>query len=88
MFKKPCRGCHVGEGTCAEEKRGSTKKAGLVLAYLIPDLPYPFQRVTHTNGKDAGIVLLIAPFYNTNYFRVSGLVVSFHVRETREEKGK
>lgn len=45
-------------------------KPGFHLSYMEPDPPYPFQRIKTEDGKDTGIVALIAPFYDTNYYKV------------------
>ncbi|KAK9820312.1 hypothetical protein WJX72_008807 [[Myrmecia] bisecta] len=44
-------------------------KPGFHLSYMEPDPPYPFQRIKSEDGKDTGIVALIAPFYDTNYYK-------------------
>ena len=33
--------------------------------------PYPYQRIKSEDGKDTGVVALIAPFYDLTYYRVS-----------------
>lgn len=32
--------------------------------------PYPYQRIKSEDGKDTGVVALIAPFYDLTYYRV------------------
>lgn len=39
------------------------------LSYSEPDPVYPFQRVKYTDGSDTGIIMIAAPFYDTNYYR-------------------
>ena len=33
--------------------------------------PYPYQRIKSEDGKDTGVVALIAPYYDLTYYRVS-----------------
>jgi hypothetical protein len=44
-------------------------RRGYFLSYVETDPLYPFQRVRFADGSDTGVVALIAPFYDTNYFR-------------------
>jgi len=44
-------------------------RRGYFLSYVETDPLYPFQRVRFADGTDTGVVALIAPFYDTNYFR-------------------
>ena len=45
------------------------KQPGFFFSYPEPDPPYPFQRVKFVDGRDTGIMMLAAPFYDTNYYR-------------------
>lgn len=47
------------------------KQPGFHLAYPEADPVYPFQRIKLTDGQDTGIIMLAAPFYDTNYYRCS-----------------
>lgn len=33
--------------------------------------PYPFQRIKRVDGKDTGVMAIIAPFYDLDYYKVS-----------------
>lgn len=33
--------------------------------------PYPFQRIKRVTGKDTGVMAIIAPFYDLDYYKVS-----------------
>jgi hypothetical protein len=44
-------------------------RRGYFLSYVETDPLYPFQRIRFADGSDTGVVALIAPFYDTNYFR-------------------
>lgn len=33
--------------------------------------PYPFQRIRRIDGRDTGVIAIIAPFYDLDYYRVS-----------------
>lgn len=33
--------------------------------------PYPFQRIKHVDGKDTGVIAIIAPFYDLDYYKVT-----------------
>eukprot|EP00884_Botryococcus_braunii_P015920 jgi/Botrbrau1/3010/Bobra.0070s0008.1 len=50
-------------------ERNHADQPGFVLGFLTPDPPYPFQRMQHPDNRDTGVVLVIAPFYDANYFR-------------------
>lgn len=45
------------------------KQPGFYMAYPEPDPPYPFQRISFIDGRDTGIIMVVAPFYDTNYYR-------------------
>ena len=47
------------------------KRPGYHLSYPEEDPQYPFQRVKFVDGRDTGVIMLVAPFYDTNYYRVS-----------------
>jgi hypothetical protein len=32
--------------------------------------PYPFQRIRRIDGRDTGVLAIIAPFYDLDYYRV------------------
>jgi len=32
--------------------------------------PYPFQRIKRVDGKDTGVLAIIAPFYDLDYYKV------------------
>ena len=32
--------------------------------------PYPFQRIKRVTGKDTGVMAIIAPFYDLDYYKV------------------
>jgi hypothetical protein len=53
-----------------DAEREPSQLPGMVLGYLVQDPPYPFQKVQLADGKDTGIILLIAPFYDLNYYKV------------------
>lgn len=53
------------------------KQPGYHLSYAEADPQYPFQRIKFTDGRDTGIMMLAAPFYDTNYYRQASL---FHTR--------
>ena len=55
-----------------ELARGHDKgreRRGYYLSYVETDPLYPFQRIRLGNGSDSGVVAVIAPFYDLNYFR-------------------
>ena len=37
--------------------------------------PYPFQRVKRVDGKDTGVLAIIAPFYDLDYYKVTSSAV-------------
>lgn len=45
------------------------KQPGYHLAYPEADPPYPFQRIKFTDGRDTGVTMVAAPFFDTNYYR-------------------
>ena len=45
-------------------------KPGFHLSYMEDYPPYPYQRIKNEEGKDTGVVALIAPFYDLTYYRV------------------
>ncbi len=45
-------------------------KPGYHLSYMEDYPPYPYQRIKSEDGKDTGVVALIAPFYDLTYYRV------------------
>ena len=45
------------------------KQPGMHLSYTEADPVYPFQRIKYTDGSDTGIMMIAAPFYDTNYYR-------------------
>lgn len=47
----------------------SRDRRGYYLSYVETDPLYPFQRIRFGNGSDSGVVAVIAPFYDLNYFR-------------------
>lgn len=47
----------------------SRGRRGYYLSYVETDPLYPFQRIRFGNGTDSGVVAVIAPFYDLNYFR-------------------
>jgi len=47
----------------------SRQRRGYYLSYVETDPLYPFQRIRFGNGSDSGVVAVIAPFYDLNYFR-------------------
>ncbi|DBB15087.1 TPA: hypothetical protein ACH3X3_004097 [Trebouxia sp. C0006] len=44
-------------------------KPGYHLSYMEDYPPYPYQRIKSEDGKDTGVVALIAPFYDLTYYR-------------------
>ena len=48
-------------------------KPGYHLSYMEDYPPYPYQRIKSEDGKDTGVVALIAPFYDLTYYRVCAL---------------
>ena len=48
-------------------------KPGYHLSYMEDYPPYPYQRIKSEDGKDTGVVALIAPFYDLTYYRVGVL---------------
>lgn len=55
-----------------ELARGHDKareRRGYYLSYVETDPLYPFQRIRLGDGSDSGVVAVIAPFYDLNYFR-------------------
>ena len=59
--------------TDAEEKTW-WNKPGFHLSYMEDYPPYPYQRIKSEDGKDTGVIALIAPFYDLTYYRVWGKV--------------
>ena len=49
-------------------------RPGYHLSYMEDYPPYPYQRIKSEDGKDTGVVALIAPFYDLTYYRVCVLV--------------
>ncbi len=45
-------------------------RPGYHLSYMEDYPPYPYQRIKSEDGKDTGVVALIAPFYDLTYYRV------------------
>lgn len=43
---------------------------GYHLSYMEDNPPYPFQRVKRVDGKDTGVLAIIAPFYDQDYYKV------------------
>ena len=43
---------------------------GYHLSYMEDNPPYPFQRVKRVDGKDTGVLAIIAPFYDRDYYKV------------------
>ena len=56
-------------GGLAGAQGAARGRRGYFLSYVETDPMYPFQRVRFADGTDSGVVALIAPFYDTNYFR-------------------
>lgn len=42
---------------------------GYHLSYMEDNPPYPFQRVKRVDGKDTGVLAIIAPFYDQDYYK-------------------
>ena len=55
----------------AAEEKTWWNKPGFHLSYMEDYPPYPYQRIKSEDGKDTGVVALIAPFYDLTYYRVS-----------------
>ena len=49
---------------------------GFHLSYMEDYPPYPYQRIKSEDGKDTGVVALIAPFYDLTYYRVRTLLTA------------
>ena len=43
---------------------------GYHLSYMEDNPPYPFQRIKKVDGKDTGVLAIIAPFYDLDYYKV------------------
>lgn len=43
---------------------------GFHLSFMEDNPPYPFQRIKHVDGKDTGVMAIIAPFYDLDYYKV------------------
>ena len=56
----------AGVGGAPGAARG---RRGYYLSYVETDPLYPFQRIRFADGSDTGVVAVIAPFYDLNYFR-------------------
>ena len=63
LLVKTCSNGHAGEKTW-------WNKPGFHLSYMEDYPPYPYQRIKSEDGKDTGVVALIAPFYDLTYYRV------------------
>ena len=55
----------------AAEEKTWWNKPGFHLSYMEDYPPYPYQRIKSEDGKDTGVVALIAPFYDLTYYRAS-----------------
>ena len=55
-------------------------KPGFHLSYMEDYPPYPYQRIKNEEGKDTGVVALIAPFYDLTYYRVHASLLGCHMR--------
>lgn len=55
------------------------KQLGYHIAYPGEDPPYPFQCVNYVDGRDTGIMMVIAPFYDTNYYRQESIELILHI---------
>ncbi|EIE22764.1 hypothetical protein COCSUDRAFT_47685 [Coccomyxa subellipsoidea C-169] len=42
---------------------------GFHLSFMEENPPYPFQRIKHVDGKDTGVIAIIAPFYDLDYYK-------------------
>ncbi|CAL8470763.1 g10305 [Coccomyxa elongata] len=42
---------------------------GFHLSFMEDNPPYPFQRIKHVDGKDTGVMAIIAPFYDLDYYK-------------------
>ena len=56
----------------AAEEKTWWNKPGFHLSYMEDYPPYPYQRIKSEDGKDTGVIALIAPFYALTYYRVWG----------------
>ena len=45
-------------------------KPGYHLSYMEEVPPYPYQRIRRIDGRDTGVLAIIAPFYDLDYYRV------------------
>ena len=57
---------------CARAEPSWWLKPGLHLSYMEEVPPYPYQRVKRIDGRDTGVLAIIAPFYDLDYYRVGG----------------
>lgn len=56
----------------AEKAQGSWWfQPGFHLSFMEDNPPYPFQRIKRVDGKDTGVIAIIAPFYDLDYYKVS-----------------
>lgn len=50
---------------------------GYHLSFMEENPPYPFQRIKHVDGKDTGVMAIIAPFYDLDYYKVTIAIAFF-----------
>ncbi|CAL5220174.1 g2142 [Coccomyxa viridis] len=53
----------------ASEDRAWWLEPGYHLSYMEDYPPYPFQRIKRVTGKDTGVMAIIAPFYDLDYYK-------------------
>ena len=56
---------------CGCADRSWWLEPGYHLSYMEDYPPYPFQRIKRVTGKDTGVMAIIAPFYDLDYYKVN-----------------